>query len=271
MPPAQPSVSSPVADTFNPDELAEFDRAGFAIVRGLADESLVSEMLAVTLEELSRDRGPREFEAELQYPGAPDSRDAKGGDTLRRLKQAHARHPVFTRWMADPRLGGRLRQLLGPRVVCPLAHHNCIMTKQPRHSSDTGWHQDIRYWAYERPELVSVWLALGPETTENGCLYVIPGSHRETYSGTRFDEELFLREDEPENRDLLDRAVPVTMQAGDVLFFHCRTFHAASRNHAEAPKFSVVLTFRSEENRPLPGTRSSAMPEILLPASGTDF
>ncbi len=254
------------SDTFTADELAAFDRDGFVVARGLGSEAFVAEMLSVTLEELARNDGPREFEAELQYPGAPSSMAATGGDTLRRLKQAHARHPVFTTWLSQPALGGRLRQLLGPEVVCPLAHHNCVMTKQPRHSSDTGWHQDIRYWSFERPELVSTWLALGPETPENGGLHVIPGSHRETYSGTRFDEELFLREDGTENRELLNRAVPVTLAAGDVLFFHCRTFHAATRNHSEQPKFSIVFTFRPADNPPLPGTRSSAMPEILLPS-----
>ena len=141
------------------------------------------------------------------------------------------------------------------------------MTKQPRHSNDTGWNQDIRYWTFERPELVSAWLALGPEIPENGCLHLIPGSHRETYSGTRFDEDLFLREDLPENEPLIGKAVPARLEAGDVLFFHCRAFHAASRNHTESPKFSVVFTFRPEDNRPVPGTRSNGLPELLLPES----
>ena len=58
------------------------------------------------------------------------------------------------------------------------AHHNCVMTKNPGYSSETHWHQDIRYWSFQQPELVSVWTALGREHKGNGCLRVLPGSHQ---------------------------------------------------------------------------------------------
>jgi phytanoyl-CoA hydroxylase len=181
------------------------------------------------------------------------------------LKQALARDPCFLEWVSSPGLARRLGQLLGPRIIMPLAHHNCVMTKQPHYSSDTGWHQDIRYWSYERSELVSVWLALTPETLDNGCLRVIPGTHLTVLERLRFDEDLFLRGDLPENQELIARAVPVELEPGDVLFFHARTFHAASRNHSQATKYSVVFTFRPADNPPRRGSRSAAMPELLFP------
>jgi len=46
--------------------------------------------------------------------------------------------------------------ILGPSLELSQAHHNCIMTKNPAFSSATGWHQDIRYWSFQKPELVSV-------------------------------------------------------------------------------------------------------------------
>ena len=193
------------------------------------------------------------------------SRSAVGGRTVRRLKLAHCRDVVFTEWLMCPELVGRLRQLVGPQVVAPLAHHNCIMTKQPRHSSETGWHQDIRYWSFERPELVSVWLALGREHPENGCLQLVPGTHRESFDRSRFDDDLFLRGDLPENQALMAGAVTAELEPGDVLFFHCRTFHAAGRNQTDEPKYSLVFTFRPLDNRPLPGSRSASLPELLIP------
>ena len=148
--------------------------------------------------------------------------------------------------------------------MMPLAHHNCIMTKEPRHSSDTGWHQDIRYWSFERPELVSVWLALTSETTKNGCLRLIPGSHRLNLDRERFDQDLFLRPELPENQALIEKAVWAELEPGDVLFFHARTFHAASRNHTDRAKFSVVFTFR--------GAGQSAEAGLALGvAAGTGF
>ena len=146
--------------------------------------------------------------------------------------------------------------------------HNCIMTKQPRYSSETLWHQDIRYWSYERPELVSIWLALGRETPENGCLYLIPGTHRMAFSPDRFDDELFLRTEQADNAALIARKLPAALEPGDVLFFHCRTFHAAGRNRTGQTKFSVVFTFRPGDNPPRPSSRSASMPELVLPRLG---
>jgi len=260
-----PGLSSEPGDRFSVAEVAEFDRTGFVIVRGLADPDVCRQMMECTRTTLAAPFGPVEYEADLHYPGAPDSRRSAGGDTIRRLKEIHGRHPVFTQFVAQPALVLRLQQLLGPQVVMPLAHHNCVMTKQPRYSSETGWHQDIRYWSFERPELVSVWLALGRETPENGCLYLIPGTHTLPVSRDRLDDALFLRTDLAENAALVAQKVPAELEPGDALVFHCRTFHAAGRNRTDQTKYSVVFTFRPADNPPKPGTRSASMPELLLP------
>lgn len=252
------------SDVFTPAEQEFFAREGYIVARGLADQGMCDEMRGVAEHHLSRRIEPWELEATLHYPGAPASEDAKGGDTIRRLLRAQSRHPVFTRWLSAPGLTRRLHQLLGPEVVMPLAHHNCIMTKQPRYSSDTGWHRDIRYWSFERPELITAWLALGSETPENGGLKVIPGSHRMHFDTERLDDARFLRTGITDNQALIERHINVDLQAGDVLFFHCSIFHAADRNRTETTKFSVVFTFRPVDNRPLTGTRSVSLPELLI-------
>ena len=221
-------------------------------------------MRQITERGVREEIAPIEYEAELHYPGAPESLQAVGGRTIRRLKQAHSRDFLFTEWMLRPEILGRLQQLLGPKIVCPLAHHNCIMTKQPQFSSETGWHQDIRYWSFQRPELVNAWIALGNERPENGCLQVIPGSHTLSLDRSRFDDALFFRADLAENQPLIATRQFVELAPGDVLFFHCKTLHAASRNATQETKYSVVFTFRAADNPPLPDTRSSALPELLL-------
>lgn len=251
---------------FTPAELERFHQDGFAVVRGIANESICREMLEVTRAHVDRLVGPIEYEADLHYPGAPASYDSPGGRTVRRLMQAHSRDFVFTRWLTHPGLLSRLAQLLGDDVYCPLAHHNCVMTKHPEFSSETGWHQDIRYWSYRKPELITAWLALGREYEERGCLRVVPGSHRETLDPGRFDDETFFRTDLPENQALLERSQSVELEAGDVLFFHCRTLHGASRNLTGETKYSVVFTFHAADNGPLSGTRSASLPELLLHA-----
>jgi len=109
-------------------------------------------------------------------------------------------------------------------VMLSQNHHNCIMTKHPGYSSVTSWHQDMRYWSFDHPELVSVWLALGEEREDNGGLLLIPGSHKLELERGRFDASLFLRTDIKANDDLIARAVPAELQPGDTLFFHCRAY-----------------------------------------------
>ncbi|MFO1096134.1 MAG: phytanoyl-CoA dioxygenase family protein [Planctomycetaceae bacterium] len=208
--------------------------------------------------------GRSNSKADLHYPGAPDSRTAAGGHTVRRLKQALSRDYSFVEWITHPALVARLVQLLGPAYFCPLAHHNCIMAKHPAFSSDTGWHQDIRYWSFAEPELVTVWLALISERADNGCLRVIPGSHRMTLERARFDDALFFRDDLPENQELIAQAQYVELEPGDVLFFHCKTLHAATRNYTDQTKYSVVFTFRGADNPPRAGSRSAESPELLV-------
>lgn len=252
------------SDTFTDQEVQNFRHDGFLIQRRLIPDGYLSQMKAITDRDLAGHLGDVEYEAELHYPGAPESMDAEGGKTIRRLRQAVSRDPVFLKLLKEPFLLYRLQQLLGPHVVMPLAHHNCIMTKQPRFSSDTGWHQDTRYWSFQSGDLVNIWIALGPENKHNGCLQVLPGTHVAAADRSRLDEALFLRTDLPENQPLLQTAQPVELVPGDVLFFHARCFHAATRNYSTQTKQSVVFTFRSVDNQPIAGTRSSQWPELLL-------
>jgi len=246
------------------DELAQFGRDGYVIARALADSGLCESIRAMAQDHVAREVQPIEYEADLGYPGAPPSRTAKGGRTVRRLLQACSREPLLAQWAISAQLRCYLTQLLGAEVMLVLAHHNCIMTKHPQFGSETGWHRDIRYWSFERPDLISVWLALGTEHEENGGLWIVPGSHAMNFDRVHFDDALFLREDEGSNRALLARRVPVNLKQGDVLFFHCRLLHSAGRNRSSETKYSAVFTYADKNNHPIRDTRSASLPLVAL-------
>ena len=256
--PAQPAA-------FSAAELAQFTQDGYVIVPKLAQPQVCHAMIRASCAALAGEIAPLEYEADVHYPGAPLSRQDRGGNTVRRLLHAYQRDALFRDWALNAAIIPRLRQLLGPQLMLVQAHHNCIMTKQPHFSSQTQWHQDIRYWAFARPELINVWLALTSETPENGCLMLIPGSHQHDFARERFDDRLFLRPELPENQRLLQTQITARLNPGDVLFFHGRTFHAAGRNQTEDTKFSLVFTYHAKDNLPQPGTRSQALPEVPIP------
>lgn len=242
-----------------------FQRDGFVVVRGLASAEECSALRQATLSALAPVEGPVEYEADVGYPGAPPNSQAEGGDTVRRLLSAYSRGEVYKRWLTDHRLRDHLSDYMNSKSVClSQNHHNCIMTKHPGFSSSTAWHQDIRYWSFDRPELVSAWLALGEENQDNGVLSFIPGSHQMDFDRGRFDQHLFLRPELEQNAELMQAAVSVDLAPGDVVFFHCRTFHSAGRNLTDRVKLSLVSTYHDLLNHPIPGTRSAMLPSIPL-------
>jgi len=218
----------------------------------------------VAIRHLSENIPPLEYESQVRYSGSPASFDAPGGRTVRRLLQAYARDKLYRQWATSPAIIGRLSGLLGPELRLSQAHHNCIMTKNPAFSSVTGWHQDIRYWSFESPQLVSAWLALGVEHEENGCLWLVPGSQLMEFRRDQYDGDLFFRSDLPSNASILKAKIPAELDEGDVLFFHCRLLHAAGRNRTDLTKFAAVFTYHAADNSPLPGSRSASLAETAL-------
>ena len=172
---------------FSPAAIAQFQRDGYVIARAATPPAQCEELLAIARRDLTGLIGPIEYEADTHYPGAPASRDAPGGRTSRRLLQAYARDAAFARWVTSAPIAGRAAQLLGAPALLSQVHHNCVMTKAPAYSSETHWHRDIRYWSFTRPDLVSVWLALGEERVDNGCLLLLPGSHRMEFAPHQLD------------------------------------------------------------------------------------
>lgn len=253
-----------MSEKFTQEEIAQFARDGYRIVRGLVPAEACARMRSSAVRDLAAAKPPIEYETDTQYPGAPRSMEAPGGRTVRRLLQACARDAAFREWATATPVVARLKQLLGPRIALSQAHHNCVMTKDPSYSSLTSWHRDIRYWSFQRPELVSVWLALGEERLDNGCLLLLPGSHRMTFDASRLDAAQFLRTDMAVNAALLQTRIAAELDPGDVLFFHCRLFHAAGHNRSTQTKFSTVFTYHAQDNQPLSGTRSAAQPDIEL-------
>ena len=252
--------------TFSQQQIAQFARDGFVIARGLAPQASCEAMKALALRHLAAETQPLEYEAQVKYPGAPASLDAPGGRTVRRLLQACQRDALYQEWATSPEVANRLHQLIGPRLELSQVHHNCVMTKSPAFSSATGWHQDIRYWSFQRPELVSVWLALGAEHEENGCLWLVPGSHRMEFRSEQYDDDRFFRADNDENRRILQAKVAAELDEGDVLFFHSCLLHSAGQNRTALTKFAAVFTYLAADNHPLPDTRSASLPEIRLRA-----
>ena len=245
-------------------QINQFKNFGYAVVPEFSSLPFCESVVAIARSDLTKQVTPIEYEADTRYPGAPSSRTSEGGDTARRLLNATQRSAKLMDWATSESLKENLRQLLGQNIFLSQSHHNCIMTKKPKFSSTVGWHRDNRNWRFERPDLISAWLALTNEQEENGCLWVIPNSHKWQIDNYQLDKQQFLRTDFDRNKDLIRNAVPVLLNEGDLLLTHSNLFQAAGRNTTNKTMYSMVFTYRASDNLPIRGSRSASIAEIAL-------
>ena len=254
------------------EQLARFHQDGFIVLRGFLDVNRCDDILRVA--QIHLDAKIEPIETEIGY----DSRDKEYRTavtdyssyireehvTVRRLRQVYNRDTLFKAWMENKKIRPILQQVLDDKVVITTAHHNSIMTKMPYYSSETRWHQDRRYWRYSDDNLVSVWLALDNETSENGVLEFIPGSHVMDLSAEQFDEKEYFCERLALNKEILSREISTDLAKGDVVIFHSLLLHKANKNTTNKAKISFVYTVKGSKTKAIEGSRSASFPEIPL-------
>ena len=261
----QHSSSQLSRELLSSTQLESFAKDGYLLIKGWERGKSLSLIQETAQAQVMGPIAPVELEAQLGYPGAPSDVNQDGGDTPRRLLRAFGRSPVWDAYACSKKMHACLQQLFNhDSVFLSQAHHNCLMTKSPRFSSDTGWHRDSRYWHFEQNELITAWLALSEEFEGNGSLRVIPGSHRLELKARQFDTQSFFKENLDENTRVLAAATALEMSPGDLLFFHCDLLHSASRNNTKLSKLSLVFTYFDGENNPIANTRSDGLPSIPL-------
>lgn len=243
----------------------QFIRDGYLVLPKVLLEQELLHLRGVTQQQLATRLDPFELEADVHYPGAPSSKQAPGGGTIRRLLHAYHRHEAYQSRAQNNEILATIQALLqAETLLLTPNHHNCIMTKQPEFSSQTNWHRDTRYWHFNNKYLINAWYALGNENTENGGMLILPGSHRWDVDANSLDDSQFLIEDHHSNQARLSLVKPINLEAGDCLLFSAHCFHAAGANTTLDAKYSLVFTYHSAKTHSLPDTKSSILPSIRL-------
>lgn len=253
-------------------QLQQFQRDGFIVLRGFADPVRCDAILEIAkvhlkyqIEPIETEEGygirSKDYRTEVTDYMSCDPNNSR---VVRRLRQVYSRDILFKEWMEDEAIRPVLKQVLNDEVVITTAHHNSIMTKMPRESTQTRWHQDRRYWRYSDDNLVSIWLALEDEYNENGVLEFIPGSHRLKFTAAQFDEKEYFDENVGQNLSLIDTRVSTILKKGDVVIFHSLLLHRANKNETDRAKISFVYTVKGAKTKAIEGTRSASYPEVEL-------
>lgn len=166
----------------------------------------------------------------------------------------------------DAVITDRLRGFLGEDIDC---FQSQFIFKNPGVIGQP-WHQDAHYFRYDRQPQVTVWVALSRATLENGCLWILPGSHR---TGRVFEH---VEDQRPQSLQGYLEIVsedtateqPVTMEPGDVLFFHSYLMHRSTDNVADYRRSAMVYHYAEAGTVPIDGEARESLERInrWLPA-----
>ena len=130
-------------------------------------------------------------------------------------------------------------------------HHCKINLKLPGSHTVVGYHQDFSYTPHTNDDIVTALLMLDDISEENGCLMVVPGSHRgPQYS--LFDGATFTGFVDPEQERVLKaREVAATGKAGDVCLMHTRLLHGSAPNLSDRPRGLFICVYTAADAFPL--------------------
>ena len=150
-----------------------------------------------------------------------------------------------------PQLLGVLEQLIGDT---PELFQDMALIKPPRIGREKPWHQDHAYFEIGlEATIVGVWIALDEATVDNGCMVILPASHREgpVIHFSRRDWQICDTDANPGRR-----AVAVPLKPGSCLFFHSLIHHGTPQNRTDQRRRAVQFHYRpvsartvSEEDR----------------------
>ena len=165
---------------------------------------------------------------------------------LRRIKNPSGQDPVFDRVHRHDGILDIVAQLIGPAV-------RSMGTKLNMKAEDSGspveWHQDWAFYPHTNDDLLAVGVAIDDMTRENGCLMVIPGSHKGKVYDHHQDGRFVGAVTEEDFDD--GNAEPVEVSAGGISLHHVRALHGSLPNVSNKPRRLLLIMFAAADAWPL--------------------
>jgi phytanoyl-CoA dioxygenase PhyH len=175
---------------------------------------------------------------------------------------------LFLRWVyemaVNPRVLDGVESVLGPNI---LVWGSQWFPKFPHDKSYVSWHQDAAYWGLSPLNVTTAWIALVPSTRENGCMRVVPGTHRgllpqrETYAEANMlsrGQEIAVEVDEA-------LAVDFVLQPGEFSLHHIGIVHGSGPNTSSTSRIGLAVRYVSPDV-----VQQGSVRDMVLLARGRD-
>ena len=234
--------------TLDSEQISRFRADGYLVVRGVFASEEIAD-LAACYDEIAALATRTGLQAEyLQASGCEvhihfQPPEGSGGPNtskyLRKIQWPAMIHAGFERIRTSPRFLALLEPLLGDSLK---QYINQINFKMPGGDIEFLWHQDVRPTPAFRDQVdnyVQTIIAVDDASVKNGCLHIIPGTHKLGDLNLR----QYATDEEREQMLEVHRAVPGAARAGDVILFTSYSVHGSQPNRTQRPRRSYINGF----------------------------
>jgi phytanoyl-CoA hydroxylase len=161
---------------------------------------------------------------------------------LKGFHDVHYHDASFTRAAVHPNMAAVLSQIIGPNVQL---HHSKMLVKPLENGAAFPMHQDYPYFPHAQHTMLAASVHLDDADLENGCLYVVPGSHKPGPL-PHVGQHYLNHKEYP-----IVMGTPCPAKAGDVLFFNYLTIHGSNANRSLRTRRNVLFQYRDPSDLPI--------------------
>lgn len=252
-----------------------FIENGYLVVPNLLSDSEIEELRQDTV---TLARGEYECDNMKPLPNSVTDEDAIG--RILCIHQPHFVSDTIEKYVKHPKICGILSQITAAHLPFWDGSVKCMQSMlfvKPPQFQGQAWHQDEIYIPTRDRSLIGAWIAMDDATIENGCLWVLPGSHRQGYLYPQRNHE------NPDEFDFAQESygfdgseeVPVEVTTGTLVFFNGYLLHRSRKNRGSTFRRVLVNHYCNswsllpwsirEGERP-----ASADRRCIVPVSGVD-
>ena len=152
----------------------------------------------------------------------------------------HLISPVFNKVCLNKNILDAVESIIGKNIlICGTT----LFIKNPKEKGFVSFHQDARYIGLEPHNWVTVWIAITDAHEKNGCMRMLPGSHKENlrYHEQKFDENNLLTRGQTIKNISLDKTEPVILKAGQMSLHHPKIIHGSGLNYSDDRRIGFVI------------------------------
>lgn len=241
-----------MATALTPDQIDAFRRDGFLVVENAVTPgqlaALKADLAGWVEESRAHDApfGPQTVDGRARFDMGTEH--TAEHPALRRVNNPSDISQAYLEVMSGARTVDMIADLVGPNVKF---HHCKINVKLPGTKTEVGYHQDFAFTPHTNDDVVTALLMLDDVTEENGCLMVVPGTHRGPMH-TLFEDGVFTGKMRPETEaEMKAKQVAVTGPAGAVCLMHTRLAHGSAANASRHPRGLYICVYTAADAVPI--------------------